>query len=183
MEAQARITAVRGAKVTVAVDPPHRAGLRPPRVVAIAGALPKGRRAAVLVEKLTELGLSTFIPVAWERAQVRTQVARLARVAEAAAKQCGRADVPEIAPETDVDDALAMAERYDQVLWADPEGAPMSTVLKPGSVLAYVGPEGGFTKGEREKLAVVARPVRLAPTVLRVETAALALVAGIWAVE
>lgn len=183
MEAAARITAVRGSRVTIEVTSPHRCALRPPRVVAVAGALPKGRRAAVLVEKLTELGLSSFIPVAWERAQVRTPVARLSRVAEAAARQCGRADVPEIAPETGVDDALAMAERYDQALWADPDGAPMSTVLKPGSVLAYVGPEGGFAKGERERLAKIARPVRLAPTVLRVETAALAIVAGIWAVE
>lgn len=150
-------------------------------------AAPKKDRAATLVEKATELGVASVrlletarTPRGFGSGTLR----RLERVAVAAFEQCGRGLLPEITGTHPWDEVPALldgcgAGERRWVLDLDPSAVPgaalAGAVPEGGSAVLLVGPEGGWTDGEREELARRGcRPVVLGPTVLRVETAALA---------
>jgi 16S rRNA (uracil1498-N3)-methyltransferase len=158
----------------------------------VAFALPPGQRADVLIEKGTELGASAFRPLLCERVQGYQAAAavrradRWRRKAADAARQCGRAAVPELLPPMrieqfvcDCTDELRLIASRDapQTLW---------TALKalgnaaPRSACMAVGPAGGLTSHETgAALSAQFRPVSLGPHTLRVETAAICLLAGV----
>lgn len=166
--------------------------LVPVRRVFIGVAWPKGRRAAWLVEKCVELGVAGFWPVSCARSVARkaggsASTARLQRVAAAAAKQCGRAEVPKTAEERPLRELLAASPPHDLGVLLTPDAAAdfaallreadavASAAQSPVSVFCLVGPEGGFTVEERRAAAAVGfREACLNPCVLRVETAAVA---------
>lgn len=173
-------------EVEIAVHARHAEPARSGRLT-LAVAVPKGKRQDVLIEKLTELGVAAVWPMITQRSVVRPDADRVAkwqRCAIEAAKQSHQPFLPEIlAPQSYVE-VVRQADAFDRVLLASPTGdaAPINARLSAhaptDSVLALVGPEGGFSPEEHDAaLAVGARPVRLAPGVLRVETAAIALAA------
>ncbi len=140
---------------------------------------PKGDRLSFLVQKLTELGASRFVPLACERSVAGPgRPERLEKIAREAAKQCGRNVFPEIAPETTPERLLA-GEAGARVFCGAP-GAPRTLLaalegLAARRIVYCVGPEGGFSPRETEALERHgATPVRLGPAILRVETAAIA---------
>jgi 16S rRNA (uracil1498-N3)-methyltransferase len=154
----------------------------------LATAWPKGKRAALLVEKCSELGVHAIQPVAYARSVVSKDdesegVVRLRRIAAEAAKQSGRNDVPEILAEQTFAQVLNAHASTSVCVLLDPRGKEelLSVLqekrsgLQSKSLLLLVGPEGGFSD---EELAVAdARGIhraKLARHVLRVETAALA---------
>jgi 16S rRNA (uracil1498-N3)-methyltransferase len=176
------------------------AALRRPQVaLTIASAVPKGERADWMIEKLSELGVAEFIPLAATRSVVlpegKNKRDRWIRIAEESAKQSRRAGVMRIAELTSVEavvDRVQSAAAADgAVAWhfSTTEAAkPVSHLaqkLRPGqSVLGLIGPEGGWTSDEVARFVnahVIA--VRLTPTVLRVETAAIAVAAVIGSLE
>jgi 16S rRNA (uracil1498-N3)-methyltransferase len=133
-------------------------------------AIPKGDRPEWTVQKLTEIGIGTigFIDCArsvvrWDEARARKQSERLRRVAREAAMQSRRVWLPEVCEVVPFPQAAGISG----VALADPDG----DALDPQTHTILVGPEGGFTQGERD---LVPRHVRLSANVLRVETAALA---------
>ncbi|MFM8379686.1 MAG: RsmE family RNA methyltransferase [Planctomycetia bacterium] len=161
----------------------------PARPLTIAVALPKGDRQKWMVEKLTELGCTRLVPLVTTRGVAEATsaaVQRLTRSVVEACKQCGRNTLLEIGSPLTVAEVLAARDAATLALIADPEGDPLGPLLAhhTNAVLALVGPEGGFTA---EELAVAdaagCRRVSLGPHVLRVETAAIALAAGIWAMS
>lgn len=150
--------------------------------VTLAVALPKGERQKWLVEKLTELGVERLVPLATTRGVAEATpaaVERLTRGAIEACKQCGRDAVMTIAPPRSVAEIVRDTSSGATLVVADRDGLPVDALVEEGrSVVALVGPEGGFTA---EELATVeaagGRRVSLGPHVLRVETAAIALAA------
>lgn len=166
----------------------------PRRRLTLLCAAPKGDRLSWMVEKCTELGVSELVLAEFQRAVVRLgagHVSRLRRVAIEACKQCRRARLPRIeAPSASALDVLRRAVEAARgggrplILLADP-GEPerrgwLRDVAAASEVIAVVGPEGGFGEGERAALVSMgAAAVRIAPQVLRVETAAVC-VASIW---
>jgi len=142
--------------------------------------LPKGDRQRWLIEKAVELGVSRLIPLKTARTErSRDEVAvKLRRYVIEASKQCGRNRLMEITPT--VEWSKLMGEPIERRTIAHLEGRPLANVFSgPASdVLLAVGPEGGLTDGEVEQ-AVQAdwELVTLGERILRVETAALALVA------
>jgi 16S rRNA (uracil1498-N3)-methyltransferase len=184
-EAAGRIVEMRGGKVVAEVGEPYRAARAAGRRIAVVGAIPKGRRASVMVEKLCELGTERFVPVLWARSGRPAAMDRLRRVAAEAARQSGRATVMEIAEPSPAADVAAVLRGYDAALWAHPAArTPVPSALDPdaGSVAVIVGPEGGWTPEEERMLeGTGARRVVLAPAILRVETAAIAAVAAVHA--
>jgi 16S rRNA (uracil1498-N3)-methyltransferase len=154
----------------------------------LAVAWPKGKRAATMVEKCAELGVTKIIPVAFSRSVVSKDeesegVARLRRIAAEAAKQSGRSDVPEIAAEMPFARMLNETAPEALALLLDPRAErgildviqEKRAALLEKPLLMIVGPEGGIADEEiheAEQKGIVR--VRLAENVLRVETAALA---------
>lgn len=149
---------------------------------------PKGDRFRWLIEKATELGVSQVVPVLTERGSVSPRDAKIEKLQQtviAACKQSGRYWLMELAAPVSWQNALASRSDSSPLLIADPGGtssALRTPALDPSGPppTFAVGPEGGWTPHEL-KLAtdVGAEPVSLGPTILRIETAALAL-AGWW---
>jgi 16S rRNA (uracil1498-N3)-methyltransferase len=156
---------------------------REPRVrVTLAFAPPRPKRALALVEKATELGAARFVPLETRRTRVALgpkAIEKLRRRAVEACKQCGRNVVPTFEPSSTLE-RLA-GEPADLRLMPDARGGvPLKEALRPGaaSIVYTIGPEGGFEDGERALLRERGFvPVVLGKSVLRVETAAIALLA------
>jgi len=105
-------------------------------------------------------------------------------IAQEAARQSGRADVPDVADAAALDVALAGAAASGGTrlaLWEEERALPLRQVLAevpPAPVTLLVGPEGGLSPAEVESARVqVFRAVGLGPRILRVDTAALVAVA------
>jgi 16S rRNA (uracil1498-N3)-methyltransferase len=147
----------------------------------IAAAVPKGDRADWMVEKLSELGVAEFIPLAAARSVVlptgRSKHDRWLRIATEAAKQSRRAGVMRVIELMGLGEALGRCERAAWFLSTEVRGLPVRRAVEQLSVgqrlTAFVGPEGGWAPQEVEQfLAAGATPLRLTSTILRVETAA-----------
>jgi 16S rRNA (uracil1498-N3)-methyltransferase len=148
-----------------------------------------------LVEKATELGASSLMPVWTARTQAeRLNLERLRAQAVAASEQSERLSVPELRFPEALDRVLAAwpAERRLVVCDETGSGEPIGKAfarLSSGAAALLIGPEGGFHQTELDalgKLSFVSR-VGLGPRVLRAETAAVAAlavfqaIAGDWA--
>lgn len=149
----------------------HDAEVASPEIV-VGLAIPKGSRLDVAVAKLTELGVDHIQLLATERSVVRwsdsevpRRLERLRRVAREAAMQSRRPRLPGIAGVLAISEVVA---RWPGgVALAEPGGPPPD----PARPVILIGPEGGWTPAE---LGVCADRVGLGPTVLRIETAAIA---------
>jgi 16S rRNA (uracil1498-N3)-methyltransferase len=155
---------------------------RPAREVVLVTAVPRGERMEWLVEKAVEAGVAAIVPLAAHRS-VRKEAGpnarrRWGRAAVEAAKQCGRAVVPEVAEPTTLAEALARTSAALRLVATPGAAARVADLVKSrGAVAVFVGPEGGFEPGETAALAEAgAAPFGLGPTILRVETAALVAV-------
>jgi 16S rRNA (uracil1498-N3)-methyltransferase len=150
----------------------------PERQVTIYVAAAKPERLAWLVEKATEIGVGEirFVPTEREaRSMESSQLARLQRIAISAVEQSGRSRVPLLALEGGLREAIAQARAAgSQLAVLDAGGVPAGPLLAgAGGCALFVGPEGGWSAGERELFRTADVPAAaLGPTVLRVETAA-----------
>ncbi len=143
-------------------------------LVTVAFAPTKGDRPEWTVQKLTELGVDTIVPLQTARSVVRwggdravRQLGRLHDVAAQAGRQSRRLWLPVIAPVTAFS---TMVTEPDTLVLAEPGGDP-PTLDRP---TVMIGPEGGWSDDE---LAAAVPTVGLGPEVLRAETAALAAAA------
>lgn len=156
--------------------------------VTLALGMPANERMDFLVEKATELGVHSIQPLLCERSVLRLSGERALRkrehwqaIAAAAAGQCGRTRVPQIAPVQTFERWLEVIEGDAlRVLLSPHDGAaPLHAVAGDArSLLTLSGPEGGLTAAE-EAAALAHRFVaaRLGDRVLRAETAPLAVLA------
>jgi len=164
-----------------------------PLSVTLVQGIPKGDKMEQIVRAATELGLRGVQPVITARTVVRLELPRWRerarrwqRVAKEAAKQSGRAVVPEVHAPQPLADWLAAAATTDSrtlrlCLWegeARPLGDVVGGAATPAVVELLVGPEGGLAREEvdaaRERGFVA---VGLGPRILRCETAGPAAVA------
>jgi 16S rRNA (uracil1498-N3)-methyltransferase len=144
----------------------------------VAVPLPKADRGDFLIEKLTELGATRFVPLRTRRSVVHPKEGRVDKLERAvieASKQSGRNVLMAIGPLTAWDDYCRDADLPPARWLAHPGG---DAIVPGGDVAIAIGPEGGFTEDEVEAgLRAGWRVVGLGPRVLRVETAALVLAA------
>ena len=185
-EIQGRIVRASTAGVEVALGQRRRVPLPPVRITLLQS-VPRGDRMDVIVQKTTELGVTRIVPVLSARGTVKPPPSKSRRwriIAQEAARQSGRADVPDVTDPVALDVALAgaaVAGETRVLLWEEEHALPLRQVLAQmpsASVILLVGPEGGFSEGEVERARLHGfRAVGLGPRIMRVETAALVAVA------
>jgi 16S rRNA (uracil1498-N3)-methyltransferase len=165
----------------VEVDAAERVAPPAPLVLAV-GAGDRDRFAWV-VEKATELGVTLVVPLESERTagvgtRVRPQhLERLRRHAMEAVKQSGAAWAARVEEPVALDTLVARPP--DGARWlADVDGQVAPPALADQPLTAVIGPEGGFTGGERNRLLGAGfEAIRLGEHTLRFETAAIAAAA------
>lgn len=142
-----------------------------PRITVVQG-LAKGDRGELAVELMTEVGVDEVVP--WQASRCIAKwndkvAARWAATALEASKQARRAWFLTVAPPLS-------GPLTGQVLVLHEEAStPLSAVELTGDVTLVVGPEGGISPEELDRLG--GTPVRLGPTVLRTSTAGAAAAA------
>lgn len=153
----------------------------------------KTERLDYVIQKACEMGAGVIQPVLTKFTQVsRLKHERLVANAIEAAEQCEVLSVPVVAPEVALDKLLAnwSAEQgARKLLVADESAASASPVeqiaaLRGQKIGLLIGPEGGFSDEEREKLRAqpFVVPISLGPRILRADTAAVAALAVIQAI-
>lgn len=149
-------------------------------------ALPKSDAMDLIVQKVTELGVRTLVPVYTEHSVVKLDTERSERradhwrkIARSACEQCGRHTPPHIEPATPLAAALDALPAAKTRLALDPAAERSLGGAAPVSgLIIAVGPEGGFGATDWRRLdAAEFGRVTLGPRVLRVETAAMAVCA------
>ncbi len=185
----ARVAALDEESVRLVLGPARQAP--PRRQVGILQGLPKGDKLELILQKGTELGATSFYPVAAARSVVKLEpkraeerTSRWTKIVEEAARQCRRNDVPLVHPPRPLlEAARALAPGTTLLVLDEEESAvPLGEAFRaaaPGAPVALVvGPEGGLSREEVTALrALGARPVTLGRLILRTETAALAALA------
>lgn len=163
-----------------------------PLAITLVQALQAGDKMDFTVQKAVELGVRDIVPVESRRSVLRLAGERAGRrvahwqgVAASACEQCGRNQVPLVAPLEKLESWLARPANGVLRLMLAP-GADKSLVELPPAenVQLLIGAEGGLDPQEMIAASQVGfQAVRLGPRVLRTETAglaALALIQGLW---
>jgi 16S rRNA (uracil1498-N3)-methyltransferase len=188
-EYQASIVRITQGRVILSLEPEAPSvSMESPAKIILGVALLKAPKFDWLLQKVTELGVSEIVPFSssrvvprWGEGQTGSRRDRWEKIAAEAAKQCGRAAIPEIHPLRSFEEALAFdAGRAARVLLWEKEKAVRlaETVAHSSRVFVLVGPEGGFSDEEALRAQAAGfQPVRLGPRILRAETAGVAIVA------
>ena len=150
-------------------------------------ALLKGEKFDLVVQKATELGVTTLVPLITTRADVRIRepqdaarkVERWQRIALESAKQCGRARLMLVNAPTNLDEFFrSITDVQLGVMFTERDGGSVDVAFetKPDfkSVIALVGSEGGWTDHEIERARKKGwKLITLGGRTLRAETAAI----------
>ncbi len=162
----------------------------------LAQGLPKKSKMDLIVEKATEIGFAGLIPLESKRTIVKynhkkkvKKKSRWQRVAEAAAKQSGRAVIPEIKDFYSSNNLNTLSKEFDYVLilWEDEKDYSIkkffekNNVAAEARILLIIGPEGGFSEAEVNKFKkeMNAQIITLGPRILRTETAGITALTAI----
>jgi 16S rRNA (uracil1498-N3)-methyltransferase len=188
----AEVEQARKSRVLFRVLEPVDSPALPVRVT-LAAALVKFDRFEWIVEKATELGVETIVPVETDRSEKglldasRKRVDRWRKIARESSQQSRRKRLPAIADPSPLIAFNAREHRFRFLL--DEAASHPLLDAAPASrspedrVCLLVGPEGGWTAAERERLQPGWTAVSLGPQILRTETAAVAalsIVMSVW---
>ena len=165
---------------------------RPARSIILVQAVLKGKKMDWVIQKSAELGVTTLIPVVTERTIARPrsereshQTERWQAIAQEAAQQCGRLDIPSVQSTVTLDSLLKNPPESSLklVLWEAEQRLSLKSALRNNqdertSISVLVGPEGGFPLREIEKAREAGWvAVSLGRRIVRAETAGMAVLA------
>ena len=183
-EYSAVLTKIRDERCDMDITEKLAVTTEPPVKVTLFMAYPKSDKLETVIQKATELGASQIIPFESSRCIKRpgkdkadVRRARLQRIAEEAAKQCGRAIIPSVSDVMSFSQIVAKMKDYDLSLFCY-EGKNTVSIKEalagktPRTAAVVVGSEGGFS--EDEALAAEAAGAiltGLGARILRCETA------------
>ena len=169
----------------------HPSDREPSIPINLAVGLTKGEKLDWVIEKATELGVTTIIPFSsnytvpkldGDKIQKRSE--RWRKIAVSAAKQCGRSRIPEVRSLCSFENFVreSWPETLKLIFWENETDGSLREMFEKcretKSVLVAVGPEGGFTRGEVELAnAQGFQSVHMGRRILRAETAAIAALA------
>jgi 16S rRNA (uracil1498-N3)-methyltransferase len=183
---QANLTDASSRSAVLAIGPLIAEAPPPEPAIHLVQGLLKGAAMDQVVQKSTELGATDLWLIRTERTNASLDEERLARkeghwlrVMESAAEQCGALHLPRLHPLRSLDEFLRDPPAARLVM-LDPGAAPLPLDLPRAPLALLIGPEGGWSDGERTA-AAAAGVIRygLGPRVLRAETAPLAALAAL----
>lgn len=184
VEYEGRIMQVGSKEVVVDIVSSRKVETDSPLRITLMQGLPKGDKMDYIIEKATEIGVHTIVPVVTERSQVRTieKKTRWERIAVEASKQCGRTKPPAIENTLNFNEAIKYYDDNGLALILH-VGSQVSlkdflknTLQHPTNIIVLIGPEGGFS--EKEVLLATEMgftSLGLGPRTLRTETAGIAV--------
>ena len=158
--------------------------------ITLVQALATGDKMDWIIQKATELGVTTIEPIQTLRATARLNAERAEKralhwqgVATAACEQCGRNRVPVVQPLLDFPAWLKRKPHANSFILHPEANADWLTAVRAvagQAVALLIGPEGGFAPEEvAAALRAGVQPVRFGPRVLRTETAGMAALAAL----
>jgi len=184
---RAQIVSADPERVCLAIAESYLLTTESPARITLAQGFLKERKMDDLIRPLTELGIHRWQPFFAARSVARPnnrglekRLDRWRKKAMEAVKQCRRGRIPLIEPAARLTDLLETSDGYDLKLFfweGEPLAVDLPTASLPSSrsILAVVGPEGGFTPDEVEMAKTYDFLIcGLGPRILRAETAALA---------
>ena len=148
--------------------------------ISLAFCLLKGQRLDLLIQKCTELGLKSFIPIISDHSIVRKiNKNRLKKIIIESCEQSDQLNVPSILDPLHLKDFACSLKNEDKVFFADIESKSndLKQMLesKNKNYILFIGPEGDFSPKEREFISKNDKFNRfsLGENILRSETAAI----------
>ncbi len=180
-----RLTKIRDEECSAEILSSREGETESPVDISLFMAYPKGDKLEVVIQKAVELGASRIIPFESSRCikrpsseKAEKQNQRLSRIAEEAAKQCGRSALPTVSLPISYKEVLKQAKGAELPLFCY-EGDGTKSLKKALSdrkhaktVSLVIGSEGGFSREEAESAKETGLiPVNLGPRILRCETA------------
>ena len=152
--------------------------------VTIAQALVSETKMDFILQKGVELGAKAFLPFVAERSVVRPtgkedkKLFRWQRIVKEASEQSKRRSIPQVYPLGDVDKLCKVECELKLLCTVNETSTTIKKALenyqKDDRIIIVVGPEGGFTKEEENKLLAAGyQAVSLGNLVLRTETVGL----------
>lgn len=181
------VTATSKTTLTVVAESVTRTE-RPGPHVTVVQAIPKGDRAELAVEVLTEIGVDRIVPWSaarcvgvWRGERAEKSLAKWRATAREAGKQSRRSWLPDVEPmATTAQVAQLVTEADLAVVLHEAATSPLAAldVAAASSIVVVVGPEGGISDEELELLCA-AHVVRMGESVLRTSTAGVAAVAAL----
>lgn len=190
------VTAISKAEVVTRIIEQRNENVEMPIFITLAQGIAKGDKFDAVVQKATECGISTFIPVAMKRSIAKIDEKKLAKklsrwekIALEATRQSHRQVVPKIEAPIDIKKLISLSKDYDVCFFAyeahtsEVAGklAQIAAELQPGMrVLALIGPEGGIDVDEVMQLVNADfKMVGLGPRIMRTETAPIYLLSAL----
>ncbi len=164
-----------------------------PLSLTLAQGIARGEKMDWILQKATELGVARIVPVVTERTEVKLDEERAERrvmhwtqVIAGACEQCGRTRLPQLEAPQRLDRWLSALDTDAARLALIPGGDVGARDLPPmpHGALLCVGPEGGFSDKDVAMLQQSQfRALRLGPRILRTETAGIAALAALQALQ
>lgn len=130
------------------------------------------------VEKATELGVTSILPILSSRSEKKNiSVDRLQKIIKEAGEQCGRGDIPTLLPITPLEKALQNIPTRAVAVIFNKGGEPIEKIVKVTEnqeIFLFVGPEGGWSDQDLAHFETHSlHQTSLGETMLRAETAAI----------
>ncbi len=182
---ECEIEAIAKKNITLKVLNSHPNENEPSYKITLYQALPKGDKMDMVIQKCVEIGVDTIVPVLTENTVVKIKdkedkkLARFNKIAEAAAKQCGRGKIPTVEKIVTFKEAIEQAKALDGVIipYEKEEQTNIksfTTGFKGTTIGVFIGPEGGFSPTEIDQaIQAGVSKITLGKRILRTETAGL----------
>lgn len=175
------ISSLRGTGATlVVVREIKKESLTPKRNIFLCVALLKKDNFDLVVQKATEIGVNTVVPILCEHSEKKKiKIDRMEKIAIEATEQSGRGDVPKILSVQKLETLFTSGMLPQEKIVLDPQGNSLKQYLSStnhASFAVFVGPEGGFSPKEIDFFKKYnANLITLGDNILRAETGAIAI--------
>lgn len=153
--------------------------------ISIASAIPSGNRLDKMIDIAVQLGISSYYPIIFDFSERKEfSLDRLKKIAKQASSQSKNLILPEIYKPKKFNDFINYVYENKIIFYADIESEnsiklnELFNYLRKYSLeefIVIVGPEGGYSKKEREYLKEHFLSFYLSPNILRIETAVVTL--------